>query len=77
MPPPASYTISSGLPESFVENSIQDISKNEIEKLEKKERKLLAILKADLVGVMKQIGTLKSDEKDEEGLKEKKKFGTY
>ena len=52
VPPPAAYTISSGLPESFVENSIQDIMENEIEKLEREERELLAILEVDFISII-------------------------
>ena len=44
MPLPATYTISSGLPESFIENSIHDILENEIKKLEREEKELLAII---------------------------------
>ena len=49
MPPPTSYTISLGLPESFMENSIQDILESEIEKIKREERELLEILEAEFV----------------------------
>ena len=45
---PASYAISSGLLKAFMESSIQDIPKSEIEKLEREEKKLLVALEANL-----------------------------
>ena len=59
VPPPTAYTISSGLPESFIENSIQDIPENETEKLERKERELLAILEVEFMSII-------SDSSDDE-----------
>ena len=58
MPLLASYAILSRLPESFVENSIQDILESEIEWLKREERELLAILEADLIGIMRQASIL-------------------
>ena len=52
MSSPAIYIISSGLPESFIENYIQDIPENDMEKLEREERELLAILEADFIGLI-------------------------
>ena len=52
MPPPASYAISSRLPESFLENSIQDIPENDVEKVEREEREQLVKLEADFIGLI-------------------------
>ena len=51
MPPLASYATSSGLPESFIQSSIQDIPKSEKEKNEREERELLAILEVDFMSL--------------------------
>ena len=53
MPLPVTYTISSGLPESFVKNSIQNILENDTKKLKREEREPLAILEADFVGLIR------------------------
>ena len=53
MPPPASYAILLGLPESFIENSIEDILESEMERLEREERELLAILEVDFVDLIR------------------------
>ena len=52
VPPPAAYTISLGLLESFIENFIQDIPKNETKKIEREERELLAILEVDFMSII-------------------------
>ena len=54
MPPPITYTISSGLPEFFVENYIQDISENEAEKLKREERELLAIVEVYFISLISE-----------------------
>ena len=61
MSPLASYTISSGLPESFIENSIQDILESEIERLERDERELLIILEVDFIGLTRDSSDDKMD----------------
>ena len=59
MPPPVAYTISSGLLESLIENTIQDIVENETEMFEREERELLAILEVDFMIII-------SDSSDDE-----------
>ena len=49
---PASYAIFSGLLESFVKSSTQDILKSEAKKLEREERELLVILEVDSVSLV-------------------------
>ena len=59
MPPPVTYTISLGLLQSFIKNSIQDIPENETKKPEREERELLAILEVDFMSII-------SDSSDDE-----------
>ena len=70
MPPPVSYSISSRLPKSFIENSIQDILESEMERFEREERELLVILKADLVDIVWQESIPKSEEEGKEESEE-------
>ena len=60
------YAILSRLPEPFIENSIQDVLESEMERLEREERKLLAILEIDLIDIMQQTSIPKFDKEGKE-----------